>query len=250
MDQKLKISFCIITNGGKKEELSLCLNSIHSNFTEQDSYEIVVVGNNVDIEPNKNIIFVEDNEFIKFLGKRKNIATANSSGDILVHCDDDMLFPPDWYFKFKKYYESNKEWEILGHRILIPDGDRCYDRVIYLPRHRMVPYDFDENADPHTLLYQTGAFSICKKSLLEKIEWSNEIPYYGKLNGFEYNEDVDFSVKLKNAGVKIHFDIENVVWHNDYSYFYKDWFLYKKSPEDKSENKCFDFIMLLNKLKK
>lgn len=244
------LSFCLITNGKRPDEMALAIKSIHRNFSSTEEYEIIVVGNNTDLKSVGNVTFVEDNEFVEFLGKRKNIATEHSNGDVLIHCDDDMIFPHDWYLKFKKYNESNNKWQILGHKILQPDGERCYDRATYLPRHRMVPYDFNENADPQTLLYQTGAFSICKRSLLDKIEWSNEIPYYGKLNGFEYNEDVDFSVKLKNAGVKIHFDIENVVWHNDYSYFYKDWFLYKKGPEDKSENKCFDFIMLLNKLKK
>ena len=88
------------------------------------------------------------------------------------------------------------------------------------------------------------------KSLLEKISWSNEIPFYGKLNGFEYNEDIDFSVKLKEAGVRISFDENNTVWHYDHSYFFKDDFAYKKSPEDTSDNKCLEFVMLLNRLER
>ena len=51
------------------------------------------------------------------------------------------------------------------------------------------------------------------------MSWDNDIPFYGVTKGFKYNEDVEFSVRLKQAGVKIHFDKNNTVWHNDESYF-------------------------------
>ena len=245
-----KISFCIITNGKRPKELNLCVKSIHENFINSGDYEILIVGDNIPCMATDKVKIIEDHKFQKFLGARKNIATENSSGDILVHCDDDIIFPSNWYYNFLDYNSKNPDWQVLGNKILLPDGDRYYDRSIYLPRHKMVSYDFDETLDPHTLLYQCGAFSICKKSLLEKISWSNEIPFYGKLNGFEYNEDIDFSVKLKEAGVRISFDENNTVWHYDHSYFFKDDFAYKKSPEDTSDNKCLEFVMLLNSLER
>jgi GT2 family glycosyltransferase len=250
VDHSPKISFCIITNGKRPRELRLSVKSIEENFYIKDDYEIVVVGDNIDQFKDLNIKLVEDNVYNKYLGARKNIGTENTKADIIVHCDDDIIFPKDWFFNLEDYHSKNPDWEVLGNKILLPDGGRYYDRSIYLPRHTMVPYDFDETVDPHTLLYQCGAFSVCKRSLLDKVEWSNKIPFYGKLNGFDYNEDVDFSVKLKEAGIRISFDEKNIVWHYDHSYYYKNWFAYKKKAEEMNENKCLDFIMLLNFLER
>jgi len=245
VDQKPNISFCIITNGERPSETNLCIKSIHRNFTSFSDYEILVIGNNVGQFSSPHVKVIEDNIYVKYLGKRRNIGTENSFGDVIVHCDDDMIFPPNWYQNFKDYDRKNKDWQILGNKVLIPCGNRYYDRCTYTPTHQMVDYDFDDSA-PGTLLYQSGAFSICKRSLLENICWNNEIPFYGKLNGFDCNEDVDFSRRLKEAGIKISFDEKNTVWHNDYSYYYKNNFAYKKSEEDISDYKCLDFVTLLN----
>ena len=243
MDHKPKISFCIISNGSRPRETSLSIKSIHSNFNVEEDYEIIIVGDNIEQFKDLGVTLVEDNIYNKFLGARKNIGTKNTTSDIIVHCDDDIIFPKDWFFKLEEYNSKNSDWEVLGNKILLPDGGRYYDRAIYLPRHKMVPYDFDETLDPHTLLYQCGAFSICKRPLLEKVNWSNEIPFYGKLNGFDYNEDVDFSVKLKEAGVRISFDKDNTVWHYDHSYYFQNDFAYKKKPNDITDHKCLEFMM-------
>ncbi len=249
MDLKPKVSFCIISNGGRPEETSLCIKSIHANFNVKENYEIVIVGDNIDQFKDLGVKLIEDNEYNKFLGARKNIGTKNTSADIIVHCDDDIIFPNDWLFKLEEYNSKNPDWKVLGTKIFLPDGGRYYDRAIYLPRHKMVSYDFDETLDPHTLLYQCGAFSVCKRSLLDEVEWSNEIPFYGKLNGFDYNEDIDFSVKLKDADIRISFDKNNTVWHYDHSYFFKNDFAYKKDPQNISDHKCLEFLMLINSLK-
>ena len=249
MDHKPKISFCIISNGSRPRETALSIKSIHSNFNVKEDYEILIVGDNIEQFKDLGVSIVEDNEYTKYLGARKNIGTKNTSADIIVHCDDDIVFPNDWFFNLEEYDNKNPDWEVLGTKILLPDGDRYYDRAIYLPRHKMVPYDFDETEDPHTLLYQCGAFSVCKRSLLAKVEWSNEIPFYGKLNGFDYNEDVDFSVKLKEAGIRISFDKDNTVWHYDHSYYFQNDFAYKKNADDITDHKCLQFMMLLNLLK-
>ena len=153
------ISFVILTIGDKPDKLDLCIKSIHRNFINDSDYEILVVGNNIpDID--KKVKIIEENEKIEFLGARKNIGTKHSSGEIIVHCDDDMIFPSDWYDNFCSYNELNTDWEVLGNKILLPDGNRHWDRATYFPSHRMVPYDYESPTDT---FYQTGGFSICKK---------------------------------------------------------------------------------------
>jgi len=238
------ISFCIITIGDKVQKTKLCIESIHQNFCSKEDYEIILVGNNIDEFKNEDIKIVEDNKFKEFLGARKNIGFKNSLGDVIVHCDDDVIFPSDWYSNFKLYDEKNPDWKILGNRFLLPDGSRHWDRATFFPYHVMVPYDYQSDTDT---FYQSGGFSVCKRSLLENITWSNEIPYYGMFKGFDYNEDVDFSIRLKEAGIKISFDENNTVWHYDYSY-YSDGLTCNKKTENAINYKCLDFILLLKGL--
>jgi len=239
------ISFCIITIGDKPEKTKLCIKSIHRNFNNTDDYEIILVGNNIDQFKNENVKLVEDIEKKEFLGARKNIGTKNSKGDVLVHCDDDVIFPPDWYSRFKEYDKNNPDWKILGNKFLLPDGGRHWDRATYYPQHVMVPYDYESDTDT---FYQSGGFSICKRELLEQISWDDNIPYYGMFKGFKHNEDVDFAIRLKEAGIPIHFDKENTVWHYDHSYHSNGFTCNKKQNQDKLENSCLDFLILIKSL--
>ena len=235
----MNISFVILTIGDKPEMLDLAVRSIHRNFKDRSIYEIVIVGNNIP-EVTGPVKIVEDTEKIEFLGARKNIGTRNSNGDIIVHCDDDMIFPSDWYLNFTKYNSGAEDWEILGNRVLLPDGGRHWDRATFLPYHRMVPYDYDEAG---SVFYQTGGFSICKRSLLEKMSWSDDIPFYGMFKGFTHNEDVEFSLRLHDAGVKIKFDKNNTVWHYDFSYRSDGITCNKRTDTPEFEQKHIGFIV-------
>ena len=241
------ISFCIITTGSKPYETDLCIKSIHDNFCDNNNYEIIVVGNNLNTFKGKGCKLIEDNEFIEILGKRKNIAFENAKGDIIVHCDDDIIFPNDWFDKFKEFNLKNQDWEIMGNKILLPDSGRYWDRATYFPKHKMIDYDYQSESDT---FYQTGCFSICKRILLNKISWSNDIPFYGAFKGFKYNEDIEFSLRLKENNIKIHFDKDNTVWHYDYTYLSNGVTCNKKQYIDHAEYKCLNFIKLLNNLSK
>lgn len=237
------LSFCIITTGQKPEETKKCIRSIHQNFSDQKIYEIILIGNNISQFKDCGVTLIEENEFIKFLGKRKNIGIEKSSGDIIVHCDDDILFPHNWFENFNKFREKNNNWEILGNKILLPDGKRYWDRCIYLPIHVMVDYDFECE---ESTFYQGGCFSICKRTLFDKIRWDETIPYYAIFHGFKYNEDVEFSLRLKEANIKIHFDKHNHVWHNDFTYVSNNLVCNKNFSKNIIELKCLDFIIESN----
>lgn len=241
------ISFVILTIGDKPEKLNMCINSIHRNFSKKNDYEIIIVGNNIESIREDSVKIVEDNDKVEFLGARKNIGTRNSVGEIIVHCDDDMIFPYDWYENFTSFNNKEDSWLILGHKVLLPDGSRHWDRATYLPLHRMVPYDYESETDT---FYQTGGFSISKRKLLEKISWSDDIPYYGMFKGFKHNEDVEFSIRLKENGVKIFFDKNNTVWHYDFSYSSDNVTCNKKQKEDKINYKHIGFLSAISNLDK
>jgi len=237
------ISFVILTIGDKPEKLRLCIRSIHKNFEDRNDYEVCVVGNNIPDLAGLNVKTVEDEEKKEFLGARKNIGTNNTSGEILVHCDDDIVFSENWLNTFEGYIKTNKDWEIMGNRVLLPDGTRYWDRATFSPAHKMVDYDFYSD---DVTFYQSGAFSISKRSLLDKMSWDDDIPFYGMFKGFEHNEDVEFSIRLKEAGIKIFFDKNNVVWHNDSTYASDNVTCNKKKLQTDINHKCMGFILATN----
>jgi hypothetical protein len=242
------ISFCIITNGKKSDKTKLCIKSIHNCMKEwyryDTNYEIVIVGNNIEQFSGDNIKLVEDNEFTKFLGKRKNIGTENSIGDVIVHCDDDVLFESKWFENLCNFRDLEDDWKILGCKFLFPDGSRCWDRNTFFPVHRMVSYDF--YSDSHTF-YQTGGFSISKRKLFDEIRWDESIEFYNAKNtgSNSSNEDVEFSLRLKQIGVKIFFDKNNTVWHYDRNYISNNIYCVRKRNNNPN---CEEFEKLLNEL--
>jgi len=234
------ISFCIISIGDKPDKLRLSVSSIHRNFTSRDDYEIIVVGNNIDQFSDLDVVLIEDNDYIEFLGKRRNIATDSAKSDILVHCDEDLVFPKNWYFNFRSYNDKNPDWHVLGNKVLLPDGGRYWDRSTYLPYHRMVDYDYCSDSD---IFYQSGCFGVFKRSLLETESWDDKIPFYGTQKGFEYNEDVEFSIRLHNLGIKPFFDKLNLVWHNDTTYLSEGQICNKRTRENIVNYKSLQFIL-------
>lgn len=246
----MKLSFVILTIGDKPDKLKLSVNSILRNFDEEScGFEIIIVGNNLDDFKSSNesnfCTIIEDGQFVEYLGKRRNIGTENSSGEIIIHMDDDMILPEDWLLSFEDFNSKNTDWEVLGHKILLPDGGRHWDRATYSPLHRMVDYDYSSDTD---CFYQTGGFGIYKKNLLDKMSWDDTLPYYAMFKGFKYNEDIDFSIRLHEAGKKIFFDKENTVWHYDHSYESNGVACNKKKIKDLVQYKCFGFIQCLSSL--
>lgn len=234
------ISFCIISIGDKPDKLRLSVESIHRNFTSRDDYEIIIVGNNIEQFSDLDVTLIEDNEYVEFLGKRRNIATNFAKSEILVHCDEDLVFPKDWYINFQKYNNKNPNWQVLGNKVLLPDGTRYWDRNIYFPYHVMVDYDYNSISD---VFYQSGCFGLFKRSLLNIENWDDNIPFYGTQKGFKHNEDVEFSIRLHNLGIKLSFDKNNLVWHNDFSYLSNNQTCNKNPHKDNVKYKSLQFIL-------
>ena len=212
------LSFCIITLGKDLDKLNLCISSIESSLRKSmgRSYEIIVVGENLSsLEGQEGLILIEEIEKREYLGYKRNLALEKSTGEYLVFCDDDIIFTEDWVENFINYISANPDWQIAGNRILLPYGGRYWDRATYFPRHIMVDYDYKSEDD---LFYQGGCFVFAKRSLIEQIKWDGDIPFYATSKGYQYNEDVEFSVRLKRMGVQLEFDKNNLVWHYDRSY--------------------------------
>lgn len=207
------ISFCIATDGKKVEKTKYAIMALQNQMTTKET-EIILVGvidEFKDIEGIR-IIDASDQAEAGLLAELRNIGARNSTKDVICYLDDDMLFPPNWLWRLEEF--SLKEgWDVLGNKILNPDGSRLWDRATMQP-HILVSYDhsiFDKN------LYQTGGFSVHRKEVFQKLEWDGTIPVYAEKQG-KINEDLDYSQRLHEAGYILNFDKENIIWHWDDNY--------------------------------
>lgn len=216
----MNISFIIITNNNKKEELSLQIESIkHLNIP---NYEIILAGIIDQKYKNQNHIkYIEDEFNAKrgSLGGMRNNACSLASYDNLVISDDDMLFCEDWYINFQKI---NQNFDIITPRVKLPDGTRFWDHACYMsPEKGHIMLNPEEKDD---YLYMSGGQSwVIKKQVWAKIKWDEEFLIYKMKSLDDYhrgihNEDTDFALRCRKAGFIIRHEPSIRVYHNDPSY--------------------------------
>jgi len=142
-------------------------------------------------------------------------------------------------------HSKDTYWDVLGNRLLNPDGTRHWDRATLKP-HKMVDYDhpqFDKN------LYQTSGFIMVRRDVFEAVRWDDECLVHGDQEG-GLSEDVRFSLDLISNGYQLSFDDSSTVWHNDDSYTQvSDYCLKKETLDDReikyTSVKADEFLNLL-----
>lgn len=192
------ISYCIITDGKEPAKLDAEIESIHA--LKQPPYEIIIAGNpnvgsNVDV-----IVPMPATARQGRLGALRNAAVSCASNPVIVVIDDDMLFAPDWYQGFESFAG---EWDVMSCRILNPDGSRYWDWKAHAGGKNWL-LDYNEQSDFQSL---TGGLTIMKHHVWERVQWNDDL-------GFNQAEDVDFTDRLKAAGMKIVFNPAATITHD------------------------------------
>ena len=211
-----KILFCIATNGKKVKKTKFLIKSILLSAAKGNVKTKINLCGHVEPflkEENVNLIDAKSDAENGMLSKLRFLASENEDADVFVFVDDDFVFPPYWIERLISYTQQ-KEWSIVGNKILLPNGHRFWDRCTRKP-HRMVPYNHNEDDDT---LYQTGGFWVISRKCFDDLKWDPSIPINADRKGFAHNEDVEMSIRAYNKGFKISFDEKNTVWHNDLSY--------------------------------
>jgi GT2 family glycosyltransferase len=120
--------------------------------------------------------------------------------DHLIIADDDILFHEDFYLGLKNYGE---DYDVMACKILNPDGSRFYDWKIYIDGKNYL-IDYNET-NPNISL--TSGIYIMKQWVFEQVQMDDNLGYYE-------GEDVDYSERLKKAGMRIKMNPYCVVTHD------------------------------------
>jgi hypothetical protein len=196
-------SFCIITDGKRPQRLQEELASIRALALAH--YEIIVAGNVPDALPDDvRGIHAPELAFTGRLGAMRNRACDAARYETLIVADDDMLFHPE----FGEALRQGGDWDVLCVRLLNPDGTRYWDwATIGGPRgHMLLDYD---DTDAH--VYVTGGLAVMRAPVHERVRWDDE-------RGFYQGEDVEWSARLRAAGMRIRFNPTGRVTHQDARY--------------------------------
>ncbi|HXP89748.1 MAG TPA: glycosyltransferase [Fibrobacteria bacterium] len=197
-------SFCIITNGKRPEKLRDEIRSIRE--LEIPGVRILVGGEPPEgfSDPGVEIVAVVDAARNGRLGEMRNRLVERTDSDIVVVADDDMLFHPDFR---DGIVSAGPDFDVLCPRLLNPNGSRYWDWAVFRghgeENHHLIPYG-DSSPD----VYVTGGLCVARRGVFEVAKWDEG-------RGFYQEEDIDFSARLKKAGLRIGCAPGATVTHRD-----------------------------------
>lgn len=179
-------SFVIITDGQEPEKLQRLIDSIAAqNF------------------PTVEVIVVRDEKHEGHLGALRNAGCRQAQYWTIIVLDDDMILHNDFYPGLQKYHEAHGWDAVLSCRILNPDNTRYWDWKAHENGLNWL-LDYGE-MDPRISI--TGGLCILSRGIFHNVQWD-------ETRGFNQEEDVDFTNRLKAAGYKIEFNPWSTVTHD------------------------------------
>jgi glycosyltransferase involved in cell wall biosynthesis len=207
------ISFCIPTNGAKPEKTRLTVENIKKELGDF-THEIIIAGDCDNFTDLEGVTLVDQKEAAhsRKVATLRNAAGDASQHDVIAWLDDDILLSKGWLEETLSH-SKDTYWDVIGNRLLNPDGTRHWDRATLKP-HKMVDYDhpqYDKN------LYQTSGFIMVRREVFESVRWDDDCLVRGDQEG-GITEDVKFSLDLVKSGYQLSFNPDAAVWHNDNSY--------------------------------
>lgn len=140
-----------------------------------------------------------------FLGQLINKAHNICENKYLLIVDDDIFFPDKFFEKLRLNINSNDE--VISFGVMNVDGSRFWDSAVSAPEHKLMPYGWTTRYS-----YITGGALMVRRDILKKFPFSNTLP-------FGNGEDVEWSSRIINAGVRWRQLQSASVLHNDGRYF-------------------------------
>ena len=200
-----KVSILIITNSGLPEHahrreylLSLLKSIMIAGFP--DSVEVIISGAIPTGIGATHLIDRPDAARNGKVSELRNAAVSKSTGDILIHCDDDIVFTRGYWEGVSRTLKQT--WDVACVRLLNPNGTRYWDWAAYYPGkgQTLLPYDVEDS-----YVYATGGHAIFRRQVFDKVKW-NEKRQHGQ------NEEFDFAADSRHAGLKYVFNSHATVY--------------------------------------
>lgn len=141
-----------------------------------------------------------------------NHGAAVASGEFLVFLNNDTLPRPGWLEALVRYADEHPEASVVGSKLLYPDNTIQHAGVVICqdqyPRHIYTGFPAEHPAVGKSRQFQivTAASMLARRSA------------FGQLGGFDLSfrngfEDVDFCLRLREAGHEVHYCAQSVVEH-------------------------------------
>ena len=212
--------FGIITDGKRPAKLRATLDSIYAQNIELDDFDVMVSGDTLRARQRINMehtfcVCAKAAADEGRLGAMRNRIIEKldeyhrGASGIVIICDDDMLFAPDFCQQIRDYEGS---WDVMCPRIENPDGSRYWDWATCGGAKGHVLLDYVQEPDEHW--YNTGGLFVGHVDVFKRVRWPNKTPINNTDNG-GYNEDRIFSASLRSAGLTVCANNKAVVCHDD-----------------------------------
>jgi len=208
--------YIIILNYNGGEEIIECLKSCQE--ISYPNYKILVVDN---ASTDDSVLQIKKYfKNVKVIQNRNNLGFAagnnigiqyalNHGADNILLLNNDTMVSKDFLDKMVDLAEADSSIGIVVPKILYYKSDKLWEggkKKIYYIRGRLEVITNSDARRPTDTICGTGCAMLIKREVLEKIGLLPE-------DYFMYFEDTDFSLKAKEAGFKIFYQPESIIWH-------------------------------------
>ena len=217
----MKILIVIVNHNGKN---LLQKNLPHILKTENVNYDICVVDND---STDDSVSFLE-NEYpqIKVIKSKENLGYGRAHNlalekypdyDYYVFMNNDIRVTPNWLIKMLEVFNNKEKVGAVGPKILLSqntDGREVINSAgMDINNHYMAydRYEGEYDQEQYSVVEKvdgiSGAVMLVSKVVLEKVKG-----FHPKM--FLYYEDVDLSLRIRDAGYDIYYCGQSTVYHD------------------------------------
>lgn len=184
---------------GNVEVLVACMNQIDDGLYEKMNLQsIAVLANQCDEYSYK--VYTREDKTVKLVstkdrgvGKNRNVALLNATGDYLIIADEDMVYRDDYVRTVLKAFDKKPKADIIVFELNYLNGFTCG----YKPNKKMKQVHLY-----NSLRYGAARITIKKKSLLKSNIWFSLL--YGGGAPYSCGEDSLFICEALRKGLKIY----------------------------------------------
>ncbi len=218
MNKNPLISIITINFNNVSVTLDLLLSIRECNY---NNLEVIVVDNGSDLNPIEmiqrnfpEVLAIRSNENLGFSGGN-NLGLNHATGELFFFVNNDTLFEENVISELIKPFYENENIAIISPKVIYYQTPNIIQYAgatminSLTGRNRIIGQGENDNAElfkSDYTYFAHGAAMIIRKSLIKDIGVFPEV-------FFLYYEELDYSIRIRNAGYKIYFNSKAVIYH-------------------------------------